>query len=104
MGGCESDLVIESAQVSSNKKRPKIDFETQANEFPDMKEWKGERYTGIGIKKMRGYKCTLPIDKLNQKREAFWAKRESENFNTWRIIHQACIMDECKLALYFNIK
>lgn len=98
MGGCESDLVIESSQVSSAKKKSKSDYPTQASEFPNMNEWKGDRFTGIGIKRMKGYKCSLPIDKLNSKREAFWTQRESENFNTWRIIHQACIMDECKQA------
>ena len=38
-----------------------------------MEEWEGERYKGIGIKKMKGYKCILPIDKLNLKREEFEA-------------------------------
>ena len=35
----------------------------QKTEFPDMEEWEGERYKGIGIKRMKGYKCTLQIDK-----------------------------------------
>ena len=69
----------------------------QKKEFPDMEEWEGERYKGIGIKRMKGYKCTLQIDKLNQKREEFWNLRNSHgapNYKTWRIINQACVYDE----------
>ena len=74
-----------------------IDF--QKKEFPDMEEWEGERYKGIGIKKMKGYKCDLPIDKLNQKREEFWGTRNAHNnsnYKIWRIINQACIYDEAR--------
>jgi hypothetical protein len=62
-----------------------------------MEEWEGERYKGIGIKKMKGYKCNLQIDKLNQKRDEFWNKRNnhgSPNYKTWRVINQACVYDE----------
>ena len=72
-------------------------IEKQKNEFPDMPEWEGERYKGIGIKRMKGYKCTLQIDKLNQKREEFWNLRNAHgapNYKTWRIINQACVYDE----------
>ena len=72
-------------------------IEKQKNEFPDMPEWEGERYKGIGIKRMKGYKCTLQIDKLNQKREEFWNLRNAHgapNYRTWRIINQACVYDE----------
>ena len=46
---------------------------------------------------MKGYKCSLQIDKLNQKREEFWNLRNSHgapNYKTWRIINQACVYDE----------
>ena len=72
-------------------------IEKQKNEFPDMPEWEGERYKGIGIKRMKGYKCSLHIDKLNQKREEFWNLRNAHgapNYKTWRIINQACVYDE----------
>ena len=72
-------------------------IEKQKKEFPDMEEWEGERYKGIGIKKMKGYKCTLQIDILNKKREDFWNTRNahgSPNYKTWRIINQACVYDE----------
>ena len=39
--------------------------------FPDMEEWEGERYSGVGIRKMKGYKCNLPIDKLIEKKNYF---------------------------------
>ena len=80
------------------------------NEFPDMKEWKGNRYTGIGIKKMKGYKCTLPIDKLNEKRNEFWSSKQSEDpvqRKMWRVINQACVYDECNiinLLFYSNFR
>jgi hypothetical protein len=67
-----------------------------------MKEWKGNRYSGIGIKKMKGYKCKLPIDKLNEKRQKFWDKRNqkgNQNYKVWRIINQACVYDEYRANL-----
>ena len=61
--------------------------------FPDMEEWDGDRYKGIGIKRMKGYKCSLPIDKLNEMRELFWTTKIEEN-DRWRIIQQVCVFDE----------
>ena len=58
-----------------------------------MEEWEGDRYKGVGIKKMKGYKCTLPIDKLNEMREKFWTTKIEEDEN-WRIIQQVCVFDE----------
>jgi len=29
---------------------------------------------GEGIKRMKGYKCKLPLDELNKLREQFWSK------------------------------
>ena len=99
MGACQSDSVIESNTQKSSRKS-----ETSSNQgglvsmgpdpnFPDMKEWKGNRYKGIGIKRMKGYKCTLPIDKLNKKREEFWVAKCSQNY-MWQVVQQACIYDE----------
>ncbi len=107
MGSCKTSEVIE---VPSNKnyKSKKKNYsdepndsivEQQQNEFPDMPEWEGDRYTGIGIKKMKGYKCDLPIDKLKKKRDEFWDlknSRENENYKIWRIINQACVYDELR--------
>ena len=62
-------------------------------EFPDMEEWEGNRYKGIGIKRMKGYKCNLPINQLNEMREKFWEKKINED-ERWRIIQQICVYDE----------
>ena len=29
----------------------------------DMEEWDGNSYKGVGIKRMKGYKCNLSINK-----------------------------------------
>ena len=107
MGSCQTSEVIE-AEPNKNYKKKKQNYdeepansllEEQKNEFPDMPEWEGERYTGIGIKKMKGYKCDLPIDKLNKKRDEFWDQknsRDNDNYKIWRIINQACVYDELR--------
>ena len=90
------ERIIESSP-SDEKNQMQNLIDKQKNEFPDMPEWEGERYKGIGIKRMKGYKCTLQIDKLNQKREEFWNLRNAHgapNYKTWRIINQACVYDE----------
>ena len=110
MGSCQVSNVIEinsqeEAKILVNKKKltlkEKQDIQTiideQKQEFPDMEEWEGERYKGIGIKRMKGYKCNLQIDKLNLKRDEFWNKRNSHgnpNYKIWRVINQACVYDE----------
>ena len=110
MGSCQASNVIEinsqeEAKIQSNRKKlsssTKADIQSiineQKNEYPDMEEWDGDRYKGIGIKKMKGYKCNLQIDKLNQKRDDFWGKRNAHgnpNYKTWRIINQVCVYDE----------
>ena len=108
MGSCETSAVIEAnsnnlenlnRRENNNLYLNNEDIEQQKKEFPDMPEWEGERYTGIGIKRMKGYKCDLPIDKLNKKRDEFWDlknNRENDNFKTWRAINQACVYDELR--------
>ena len=86
-------------QEKSSRKKLEAEIDFQKKEFPDMEEWEGERYKGIGIKKMKGYKCNLPIDKLNLRREEFWGTRNAHNnsnYKIWRIINQACIYDEAR--------
>lgn len=61
--------------------------------FKDMPEWEGERYKGVGIKKMKGYICTIPINELNNLREDFWNYKIRFD-PIWRQIKQAVIMDE----------
>ena len=48
---------------------------------------------------MKGYKCDLPIDKLNKKRDEFWDLKNShgnDNYKIWRVINQACVYDELR--------
>ena len=104
MGSCQAGCFVKIHNYKGDVvfqenylKETNIDF--QKSEFPDMEEWDGERYKGIGIKKMKGQKCDLPIDKLNLKREEFWGTRNSHknmNYKIWRIINQACIYDEAR--------
>ena len=91
--GCEtSDSVIISDNENNRKKQARKDNGPDPK-YPDMEEWEGDRYKGIGIKRMKGYKCTLPIDKLNEMREKFWSEKIEEDEN-WRIIQQICVFDE----------
>ena len=104
MGSCQTgcfikvdnykgDIVFQ--EKTTKKDIKEIDF--QKEEFPDLEEWEGDRYKGLGIKKMKGYKCNLPIDKLNQKREEFWLSKidhNNSNYKIWRIIYKACMFDE----------
>lgn len=91
---CASD---DEVRITSNYFQ-RVSTESKPDEgpdprFPDMEEWEGERYTGIGIKRMKGYKCSLKIDELKQKREEFWKTKYRENKN-WEIIQQICVFDE----------
>ena len=69
--------------------------------FEDMPEWEGERYRGQGIKKMKGYKCDIPIDELNKIREQFWRIKISKN-SIWKQIKQAVYMDVERGANYLE--
>ena len=92
--GCISDQQIEE-DIFNYPKKEKLNNNNQKRDpnFPDMEEWPGDRYKGVGIKRMKGYKCDLPIDKLNELRDKFWTTKIAENEN-YRIIHQICIFDE----------
>ena len=104
MGLCQTGCLIKidnyKGDIVFQEKKTKKDFKEidfQKEEFPDLEEWESERYKGIGIKKMKGYKCNLPIDKLNQKREEFWLTKidhNNSNYKIWEIIYKACLFDE----------
>ena len=113
MGSCQAGCFVKinnfKGDIDFQEDIPKIydnsNIDYQKKEFPDMEEWEGERYKGIGIKKMKGYKCILPIDKLNQKREEFWENRNGHknlNYKIWRIINQACIYDEARARMLLD--
>lgn len=68
----------------------------------DMEEWDNQKFSGIGIKKMKAYKCNLSLNELNKKRQNFWNKRinpKEENWINWKIIHQAILYDEPRTEL-----
>ena len=95
MGAClsEETINVNLDDNSSEKRKPNTADEGPDPNFPDMEEWEGDRYKGVGIKRMKGYKCTLPINELNGMREKFWTTKIEENDN-WRIIQQICVFDE----------
>ena len=70
MGSCESEDSIKEREIYEMKKE-KPNFPCLDKEFPDMPEWEGEKYKGIGIKRMKGYKCDLKIDELTKERDKF---------------------------------
>ena len=90
--GCNIEPDVEADIYNFRQEKNRFSNRRDPN-FPDMEEWPGERYKGIGIKRMKGYKCDLPIDKLNEMREKFWSTKIEENEN-WRIIQQICVFDE----------
>lgn len=96
MGSCHKNI---------NKKTAKLPLEECCDPleclFEDMPEWEGERYRGQGIKKMKGYKCDIPIDELNKIREQFWRYKISKN-SIWKQIKQAVYMDVERGANYLE--
>ena len=90
--GCNIEPDVEADIYNFRQEKNRFSNKRDPN-FPDMEEWPGERYKGIGIKRMKGYKCDLPIDKLSEMREKFWSTKIEENEN-WRIIQQICVFDE----------
>ena len=92
--GCSADNSIQIDLNNERERKNKIANPASPDpNFPDMEEWPGDRYKGIGIKRMKGYKCTLPINELNEMRENFWTTKIEEN-SKWRIIQQICVFDE----------
>jgi hypothetical protein len=63
--------------------------------FHDMPEWEGDRFKGEGIKKMKGYRCEIPINELNKIREEFWLNKQKSGI-IWKTIRQACVMDDIR--------
>ena len=91
---------------NKNKRRE----EQKIIHFEDMEEIEGEVYVGIGIKKMKGYRCDLKIDELNEKREYFWnikTNYKNDNWKIWDVIKRAVSSDELRATLLleeYNIK
>ena len=51
-----ADTKIVANSPKSKQHTVQYFIDKQKKEFPDMEEWEGERYKGIGIKKMKRYK------------------------------------------------
>ena len=91
---------------NKNKRRE----EQKIIHFEDMEEIEGEVYVGIGIKKMKGYRCDLKIDELNEKRQYFWnikTNYKNDNWKIWDVIKRAVSSDELRATLLleeYNIK
>ena len=78
------------------------DKNTEKEDFGDMEEVQEDIYIGIGIKRMKGYRCNLKVDELNKLREHFWeVKTNSKNNNwlVWNTIKRAVSFDELRASL-----
>ena len=76
--------------------------EPDCNYLEDMEEYKEDIYVGLGIKRMKAYKCNLKIDELNKLREHFWGiktKYTTKNWPTWDTIKRAVLYDELRASL-----
>ena len=61
----EDALELNQAEGSERKKSNKKGYGPDQG-FPDMEEFDGNLYKGVGIKRMKGYKCNLSINQLNE--------------------------------------
>ena len=61
MGVCRNEDAVELNQAySSERKRLNKKDIGPDQGFPDMAEFDGNLYKGVGIKRRKGYKCNLP--------------------------------------------
>ena len=95
---------------SNNVNSRKISKKFEDEDFDDMEEIKEDIYIGIGIKKMKGYKCDLKINELNKLREHFWEVKTNhcnKSWVVWNTIKRAVEYDESRSSLLlkeYNIK
>ena len=95
---------------SNNVNSRKISKKFEDEDFDDMEEIKEDIYVGIGIKKMKGYKCDLKINELNQLRKHFWevkTNHSNKNWVVWDTIKRAVEFDESRSSILleeYNIK
>ena len=66
--------------------------------FLDMPEIP-EKFNGLGIKRMKAYKCDLNIDELNGLREHFWKVKIMMN-ERYKLLRQAILYDSLKCEDY----
>ena len=67
MEECRNEDAVELNQAEGSERKKSNKKDTGPGQgFPDMEEFDGNLYKGVGIKRMKGYKCNLPINKLNE--------------------------------------
>lgn len=102
--------ILDCYDNNKSKDKDKKREEQKIINFEDMEEIEGEVYVGIGIKKMKGYRCDLKIDELNEKRQYFWnikTNYKNNNWKIWDVIKRAVSSDELRATLLleeYNIK
>ena len=94
---------------NENKKEEKKEIqeiqeikEIDEDKFKDKEELKDDIYVGIGIKRMKAYKCDLKIDELNKLRKEFWdikTNYKNKNWKVWDTIKRAVSFDEMRASL-----
>ena len=95
MGVCRNeDAVQENQDYGSERKRSNKKEAGQDPNYPNMEEREGNSYKGVGIKRMKGYKYNLPINKFNEQLEKFWMTKNGDGNR--RIIQQICVFDKKK--------
>ena len=85
-------------EIKANEKENKFEDEN----FEDMDEIQEDIYIGIGIKRMKAYKCDLKINELNSLRQRFWkvkTNHKNKNWIIWDIIKRAVSFDELRASI-----
>ena len=85
-------------EIKANEKENKFEDEN----FEDMDEIQEDIYIGIGIKRMKAYKCDLKINELNSLRQRFWkvkTNHNNKNWITWDVIKRAVSFDELRASI-----
>ena len=55
--------------------------------FPEVKE---DIYVGLGLRRMKAYKCPVTKEELKQRREAFWGTRIEGDAGVWQFLKELC--------------
>ena len=55
--------------------------------FPEVKE---DIYVGLGLRRMKAFKCPISKEELKQRREAFWETRIEGDAGVWQFLKELC--------------
>jgi hypothetical protein len=106
MGSCvvikkQKTITINKNETILSGLTPKAIVDEDNPKYQNFPDWEGERYTGTGVKRIRAYKCTLPINELNELRVEFWKEKFAKpNSSQWKTIKSAITMDS---SMYMKI-